>query len=152
MPWLVWQGLTQVLCPVCCSAADSSRAVQRARQNLGNVLCGLSFLGPFPGFFPPCLCAGALRALVSFLILPRSSGTSVTASPALAVSTSVPSGLSYLSQPAVFSIQPTSLPALPSVSQPSGDVQGVGLRIRRHGERGGGGGNLTFPSDKSPSC
>lgn len=48
MPWLGWQGLTQVLCSVCCSTVDSSRTVQKARQNLGNVLCGLSFLNPFP--------------------------------------------------------------------------------------------------------
>lgn len=80
MPWLGWQGLTQVLCSVCHNAIGSGRAVQEARQDFKN--------GPMwpelPWSSPPGLDAGALRVLVSCPSPPSSSGTSVTGSPALA--------------------------------------------------------------------
>lgn len=80
VPWLGWQGLTEVLCSVCHNTVGSGRAVLKARQDFKN-----SPIWPeLPWSSPLRLGAGALRALVSPPRPPGSSGTSVTGSPVLA--------------------------------------------------------------------
>lgn len=102
-----------------------------------------------PRSFPPGLCAGALRALVSFPSPQDLQGP--LSQPALLWQCSSLSPQGCLTFPDVLS---SHFPHLSQHCQVflSHLVMCRGLGLGLGGMQRGGGSNLTFPSDKSPSC